>query len=92
MIKTVKHKGLEQFFFSGERRLLNARWLDRLEIFLDVLDKAGTVEDLNVPGAGLHRLSGYRKNTWSMKVSGNWRLTFRFEDGHVYDVDLEDYH
>lgn len=92
MIKTFKHKGLERFFLAGERRLLDAKWLARLEIFLDVLDKARTAEDLAVPGAGLHRLSGDRKNTWSMKVSGNWRLTFRFEGGHAYEVNLEDYH
>lgn len=92
MIKTFRHKGLERFFRAGERRLLDAKWLGRLEIFLDVMDKARTTDDLAVPGAGLHRLGGNRKSTWSMKVSGNWRLTFRFEDEHVYDVNLEDYH
>lgn len=92
MIKTFRHKGLERFFLAGERRLLDAKWLERLKIFLDVLDKARIIEDLTVPGAGLHRLSGDRKDTWSMKVSRNWRLTFRFEDGHAFDVNLEDYH
>lgn len=72
--------------------MLDAQRLERLKIFLDVLDKARAVEDLAVPGAGLHRLSGDRKHTWSMKVSKNWRLTFRFEGGHAYDVNLEDYH
>jgi len=47
---------------------------------------------LNLPGYGLHKLAGDRKDLWSIKVSGNWRLTFRFDQGHAYDVNLEDYH
>ncbi|MHB8151188.1 MAG: type II toxin-antitoxin system RelE/ParE family toxin, partial [Desulfobulbia bacterium] len=53
---------------------------------------ATKVEELNIPGYGLHPLKGGRKGEWSMKVSGNWRITFRFEDGHAFDVNLEDYH
>ncbi|NOX43426.1 MAG: plasmid maintenance system killer protein [Gammaproteobacteria bacterium] len=47
---------------------------------------------MNVPGFGLHQLKGKRKGVWSIKVSGNWRLTFMFEDGNVYIVNYEDYH
>jgi proteic killer suppression protein len=47
---------------------------------------------MNLPGYRLHELKGERKGTWSVTVSGNWRLTFAFSDGHAYDVDLEDYH
>jgi proteic killer suppression protein len=47
---------------------------------------------MNLPGYGLHRLTGNRKDTWSVKVSGNWRITFCFADTHVFDVNLEDYH
>ena len=42
--------------------------------------------------ARLHPLTGNRRGTWSVQVSGNWRLTFRFEDGEAVDVNLEDYH
>ncbi len=47
---------------------------------------------MDLPGYGFHRLKGTRSDTCSVKVSGNWRLTFRFEAGHAYDVNLEDYH
>ncbi|MBI4533872.1 MAG: type II toxin-antitoxin system RelE/ParE family toxin [Candidatus Melainabacteria bacterium] len=47
---------------------------------------------MNLPGYKLHRMTGNRKDTWSITVSGNWRITFRFQDGYAYDVNLEDYH
>lgn len=92
MIKTFKHKGLERFFLAGERRLLDAKHIDRIERMLDALNNTSDINDLLVPSYKWHKLSGGRAGVWSMKVSGNWRLTFRFENGHAYDVDLEDYH
>ena len=59
---------------------------------LDALDAAATIGELNVPGWFLHPLSGDRKGLWSLRVSGNWRLTFVFQDGDVDVVNLEDYH
>jgi len=59
---------------------------------LDVLDHAETPEDLALPGMGLHQLSGDKKKIWSMKILANWRLIFRFEQGHAFEVNLEDYH
>ena len=56
------------------------------------LDKAQAPRDLDLPGYGLHRLKGDLKGVWSVKISGNWRVTFRFEDGAAYEVDLVDYH
>ena len=92
MLKTFKHKGLEGFFSEDNRRLLNPQHVERVKRILDLLDNATKVEELNIPGYGLHPLKGDRKGEWSMKVSGNWRITFRFEDGHAFDVNLEDYH
>lgn len=92
MLKTFKHKGLEAFFTEGNRRLLNPQHTERIKRILDLLDDAAKVEELNIPGYGLHSLKGDRKSEWSMKVSGNWRITFRFEDSHAFDVNLEDYH
>ncbi|MDQ3687321.1 MAG: type II toxin-antitoxin system RelE/ParE family toxin, partial [Acidobacteriota bacterium] len=48
--------------------------------------------DVDLPGYRLHELKGDRKGTWSLTVSGNWRITFTFSEGDAYDVDLEDYH
>ncbi len=92
MIKTFKHKGLGRFFLVGERRLLDTRHINRIERMLDALNNTSDISDLLVPSYKLHKLSGDKAGVWSIKVSGNWRMTFRFENGHVYDVDLEDCH
>ncbi len=59
---------------------------------LDVLDAAQSINGVNVPGYRLHPLKGDRSGEWSITVTGNWRITFRFENGDAYNVDLEDYH
>jgi proteic killer suppression protein len=92
MIISFKHKGLELFFIKNDKRLLDAKQVKKLSILLDTLDNAETIEDLDIPGVRLHQLSGDKKNLWSMRVSGNWRLTFRFEKSNVFEVNLEDYH
>jgi proteic killer suppression protein len=64
----------------------------RLRRQLDVLNRALTLRDINLPGYRLHQLKGSRAGTWSVSVSGNWRVTFKFEGEDAFDVDLEDYH
>jgi proteic killer suppression protein len=91
MLKTFKHKGLEAFFTEDDRRLLNPQHIGRVKRILDLLNDAAKIGELNIPGYGLHPLKGGRNGEWSMKLSGNWRITFRFEDGHAFDVNLEDY-
>jgi len=59
---------------------------------LAVLDAATAATDLGLPGYRLHARKGDLKGLWSVTVSGNWRITFRIEDGNVFDVDLMDYH
>lgn len=59
---------------------------------LIALDTASVIEDMDLPGYRLHQLQGERKETWSISVNGNWRITFEFEQGHAYIVDYEDYH
>ena len=92
MIKSFKHKGLERFFRTGDFRGIQAQHAPRLERLLDALDSATDVAELNVPGWFLYRLKGDLKNLWSVRVSGNWRLTFVFQDGDAEIVNLEDYH
>ena len=65
---------------------------DRIALALADLDDAGTPSDLDLPGYRLHPLKGDLKGYWSISITGNWRLIFRFEDGDAYDVDLVDYH
>ena len=64
----------------------------RIALALADLDSAGRPEYLDMPGYRLHRLKGRLRDYWSLSISGNWRITFRFEEGDVYDVDLVDYH
>ncbi|MBA3713393.1 MAG: type II toxin-antitoxin system RelE/ParE family toxin [Pyrinomonadaceae bacterium] len=92
MIKSFRHKGLKQLFESDSKRGVSAALAPRLKRQMDVLDNAQSAADMNLPGYGWHELKGDRKGTWSVTVSGNWRLTFKFQDGKADDVDLEDYH
>ena len=92
MIKSFTHKGLEDFFYGETTKGIQVKHAERLRYILDLLDYTETVSDMNFPGSGLHNLKGKLKGIWSVKVSGNWRLTFRFEDGNAYVVNYEDYH
>jgi proteic killer suppression protein len=92
MIRTFKSKNLKRFFENGNAKGIEQSLISRLARRLDALDAATAAADLDLPGFDLHQLKGDRRGTWSLKVSGNWRVTFTFKDGHAYDVDLEDYH
>lgn len=92
MIKSFAHKGIEAFYRTGTLRGIQAKHADRLARILDRLDAAGEVRDMDAPGFDLHPLKGELTGHWSVKVSGNWRLTFRFENGDAYVVNYQDYH
>jgi proteic killer suppression protein len=92
MIQTFTNKALGKLFKEGDAKGVPKELEKRIKVRLEVIDSATVIEDLRIPGYNLHELKGDRKGTWSIKVSGNWRITFRFEDGNVYDVELEDYH
>lgn len=92
MIRSFRHKGLQAFFESGSRRGIQPLHAKRLRIQLTALDTAMSIEDMDIPGFRLHRLKGCDKGRWSIWVNGNWRVTFEFEDGHVFVTDYEDYH
>jgi proteic killer suppression protein len=92
VIKSIRHKGLERFFETGSASGIKADQRKKLRMQLTALDTATTIEDMDIPGFRLHPLKGKRSGVWAVDVSGNWRLTFRFEDGQVHDLDYEDYH
>ncbi len=92
MIKSFDHKGLEKFFYDGNRRGIQPVQAQKIADILDRLDAAIAIPDMNYPGSNLHQLKGNLKGIWSVKVSGNWRLTFKFQDGNAYVVDYQDYH
>lgn len=92
MIKSFAHNGLEDFFYDGTTKGIQHKHASKLRTMLDHLDAADIVQDMDLPGYGLHQLKGNLKNLWSIRVSGNWRLTFRFEGGDAYIVNYQDYH
>jgi proteic killer suppression protein len=92
MILSFKHKGLEQFFKTGRKSGIQAKHFKRLQLILGRLNASIAAEDMNLPGLYLHQLSGARVDTWSVRVSGNWRVTFRFNGEHAEIVNYEDYH
>ena len=87
-----RHKGLQRFFSAGVTAGVQARHAGRLRLILGRLAAASEPRDMDLPGLRLHPLHGRRAGTWAVNVSGNWRLTFAFEEKNVVDVDYEDYH
>jgi len=92
MIQNFKHKGLKQLFEKGTKSGVNSQHIRRLKFILALLETADSIEDMDLPGLNLHELKGNRKGTWTLKVSGNWRVTFRLAKGDALDVNYEDYH
>ena len=92
MIKSFTHKGLEDFFYTGSKKGINPDQAKRLSRITDRLNAANELRDMNYPGSFLHQLSGDKEGLHAVKVSGNWRVFFRFFDGDAYDVDYDDYH
>lgn len=92
MIKSFRHKGVRRFFETGSMAGIQAAHAGRLRRQLTALNRAATPDDMNMPGWDLHPLVGNLAGHWSVKVNGNWRLTFTFEDGDAVLVDYQDYH
>jgi toxin HigB-1 len=92
MIKSFKHKGLENFFYTGSKKGIKPSHASRLERILDRLNAAIEIKDMHYPGSNFHQLSGDKKDFFAVKVSGNWRIFFQFIDGDAYVVDYDDYH
>jgi len=61
-------------------------------MILGVLAVAEVPDDINMPTLRMHPLKGDRKGYWAVTVRANWRITFRFEQGHAWEVDFVDYH
>ena len=92
MIRTFRHRGLKRLHEKGDSSKLRADQAERIAIALADLHAAKTPQDVDLPGYRLHPLKGDRKGFWSIWISANWRIIFRFRDGDAYDVELIDYH
>lgn len=91
MIKSFRHKGLRELFLAGRTTKVSPALQERCLRRLDALNQATVPKDLNVPGFDFHALRGKPKR-YSVHVNGPWCITFEFEGGHAWRVDLEQYH
>jgi len=92
MIKSFKHKGLQDFYEKGNSSGIQAQHRQKIKMQLVALDTANVIDDIDLPGFRLHPLKGNMKGLWSIEVNKNWRITFEFKAGDVYIVNYEDYH
>lgn len=92
MIKTFRHKGLRAFFEQGTVAGIQPVHAPRLAAMLRRLNETTNSQGMNLPGWNLHPLKGELKGHFSVQVSGNWRMTFMFDDGDAVLVDYQDYH
>ncbi len=92
MNKSFQHRGLQALYEKGETRRLPQQHVTKLRDILVTLDHSRSPTDMNLPGFQLHPLKGPLRGYYAVSVSGNWRVTFRFEDGHAVDINYTDYH
>lgn len=92
MIATFKSKVLAVYWNKGDSSNLPAASLSRISMLLQALHAATVPEDMNLPGYRFHQLSGRALGRFSVRVTGNWRITFAWEHPDAVGVDLEDYH
>jgi proteic killer suppression protein len=88
----IKSGALRRLWDDGDDSKIRPDWRRRIRRILNALDVAVSPRELDVPGYRFHELTGDRKGTFSLLVSRNWRITFRWSPEGPYDVDLEDYH
>ena len=92
VIVSIKHRGLKRWFYKEDPSGLTPHLVPIIDDILARLNVAEDVRAMNIPGWNLHQLTGELKGFWSVKVTRNWRIIFRFEGGNVFDVKLVDYH
>ncbi len=92
VFRFTKRKGLKALYETGSKKGISPDHVDRLRLILVRLDASQSPEDMDLPGLRLHQLSGNKKGFWAVDVSGAWRVFFRFESGHAYDVNYDNYH
>jgi toxin HigB-1 len=92
MIESIKHKGLKRFFENNDSSKLPYEHLGKIRYILGIMNRAHNLNDIKYPGSEFHKLSGSLEGFYAVKISGNYRIIFRFEEGAFCDVDYMDYH
>lgn len=90
MIKSIRHKGLRNYWTKGQSKGLNTEWLNKLRRILDALEAAEAPEEMNLPGSYFHPLQGVDR--YSVRLTANYRVTFGWSKDGAVNVDIEDYH
>ena len=83
---------VERLFEKDDRSRVDPRLVPKVRRVLFLLHSATVPEDMSKPDFALRPLRGDLRAFWSVRVSGNWRVIVRFENGDTFDVDLVDYH
>ena len=92
-IVSVRHRGLKKLLETGEVTGMRRDLVRRVRNAVMALRSAASIEEVGTtPGMRVHKLSGRREGTWSVAVSGNWRITFELDGDEIHKLDLEDYH
>ena len=92
MIESFRHKGLKLFFETGKESGINRAHTKKLQLLLANLNACVDLREMNLPGYRLHKLIGKEKEFYSLTISGNWHIIFKFDGKNVTDVDYLDYH
>ena len=92
MIRSFRHRGLKALYEGRSAAKIAPGHIAKLERILTALDRSSGPDGMSLPGFRLHPLKGRLKGYYAVSVSGNWRVTFRFEDRHAVEVDYQDYH
>jgi len=92
-IRSIKHRGLRRFIEDNDPREIRGDLVNRTRNILTVLIAASDIAGVQgPPGWRIHELVGDRAGTWSISVSGNWRITFALVGGEIVELNMEDYH
>jgi len=92
MIVSIRHKGLRLYFEKGDSSKLQPQHVSKIRLILTRLQAAKVITDMNIPGYGLHQLTGELKNFWAVKVDKNYRIIFQFIGEDAHELDYLDYH
>lgn len=93
MIVSFASKGLKVLFEQGGSKKINQLHVERINLILSRLHAAKDLRDMNYPGSNLHLLKKPPlRGFYSVNVSGNYRIVFRFENGDAFDIDYLDTH
>ena len=92
MITSITHKGLRKFYEEGDAALLDQRYLIKIEMLMTALDAITEEKDIIALGKNIHKLKGDYEAYWSLNITGNLRMIFKFEKHNIVNLNLVDYH